>query len=146
MVKKYNKYLCKDETLPSRTFSRYRKDVLSTDSKGTENGMQNAGSDVSCEESEGVYKMQNETISGESSLNSTLSDKSELDTENENSSENSFSIEDDLEELIENVNKPLYELANVRNSEAFFSILSYSIKFNLLKTCVDGLLKLLKNL
>ncbi|GBN12732.1 hypothetical protein AVEN_119471-1 [Araneus ventricosus] len=138
MSKKYKKYLWKDETIPIRTFSRYRTDVLCTDSKGTE-------SDVSCEESE-MYKMQNETISGESSFNSTLSDKSELDTENENSSENSFSIKDDFQELIENANKPLYELANVTNLEAFVNILAYSIKFNLSKTCVDGLLKLLKNL
>ncbi|GBO10196.1 hypothetical protein AVEN_183309-1 [Araneus ventricosus] len=145
MSKKYKKYLWKDETIPIRTFSRYRTDVLSTDSKGTDNGVQSAFSDVSCEESE-MYKMLNETTSGESSFNSTLSDKSELDTENENSSENSFSTKDDFQELIENANKPLYELANVTNLEAFVSILAYSIKFNLSKTCVDGLLKLLKNL
>lgn len=147
MSKKYKRYLWENESLPNRTFSRYRSDVLSDVNDVPDEITQTecVSSEESSYESE-ECEMPNKT-SGESSLNSSFqSDKSKSDGEEENLFEDNYSLIDDLEKFIENANKPLYESADITALEAFISILAYSIKFNLSKTCVDGLLQLIKNL
>lgn len=145
MSKKYKQYLWKNESLPIRTFSRYRSDTKSIEKNVHDEtaDMQSVSSDDSSNKSE----VHNDITGGESSFNSSvLSDISEQSIDDENSSENCFSLRNDLQELIKDGDKPLYESADVTSLEAFVSILAFSVKFNLSKTCLDGLLKLLKTL
>nr|XP_042913508.1 uncharacterized protein LOC122273516 [Parasteatoda tepidariorum] len=146
MSKKYKQYLWKNESLPIRTFSRYRSNMLfGVNDIQDKNFNVPSTSNVETSQESEICEIETEAISSESSLNnSTLSDKS--DTEEETSSEDIFPPKDDFENLIKNCYKPIYESADVTNLEAFVSILAYSIKFNLSKSCVDGLLKLLKTL
>lgn len=102
MSKKYKRYLWENGSLPIRTFSRYRSDVLSDVNDVPDEITQTecVSSEESSYESD-ECEMPNKT-SGESSLNSSfLSDKSESDGEEENLFEDNYSLTDDLEKFIE---------------------------------------------
>lgn len=141
---RYNRYLCTDEPVPKRTLIRRRKEVK-TDPILNENELAslndcNLNAHVASLEEDPTKDFVDNLIF--TRFNSFPNSSS--DDECDQSEEHYMPRNDESGIYLEKPDEPLYPGAKVSNVETFILLLSFIVRFNLSKTCIEALLKLLQ--
>lgn len=144
--RRYKRFLYSDEGIPRSTRWRRAREIANLDSSQTEDIDCEAVNDCSEIDIDSFKAQENSDISySESTENSERENSSCSETEGNSGSDNAISGETatQFKEVTYDTN-PLYLSANVSNFEAYVSILAFTLRFNLSRTCVQELLQLLK--
>ncbi|GBM37196.1 hypothetical protein AVEN_14967-1 [Araneus ventricosus] len=132
----YNKFLRTDEPIPKSTFNSKRKlsesqNADDTDDNTSMSAFFDAEENFSCETSSHIEDINFNDLEFDC-INVDSADYEDNDT-NQN---------DDVKVNLANLNEPLYPSSSVSLFEAYISILAFSLRHNITKSCMQDLLQL----